>query len=47
MWHTIRPADPAGIMDIQPVRVAANEKTYVFYGYRRILSDLLIATGVL
>jgi serine/threonine protein kinase/Tol biopolymer transport system component len=45
-WHTIRPADPAGILDIFPVHMTPDGKTYA-YSYRRSLSDLYVATGLL
>ena len=45
-WHTIRAADPAGILDIFPVHITADGGTYA-YGYRRFLSDLYIVNGLL
>jgi len=45
-WLPIRPDDPAGILDIMPVHITPNGKTYA-YGYRRLLSDLYIVTGLL
>jgi len=50
-WHTIRPADPAGINDIVPgyvmtVYITPDGQTYA-YSYRRVLSDLYVVTGVL
>jgi eukaryotic-like serine/threonine-protein kinase len=45
-WVTIRPDDPAGILDIMPVHITPDGKTYA-YGYRRQLSDLYIVTGLL
>ena len=44
-WLTIRPDDPAGILDIMPVHITPDGKTYA-YGYRRQLSDLYIVTGL-
>ena len=44
-WMTVRPDDPAGILDIMPVHVTPDGKTYA-YGYRRQLSDLYIVTGL-
>jgi hypothetical protein len=44
-WMTIRPDDPAGILDIMPVHITPDGKTYA-YGYRRQLSDLYIVTGL-
>ena len=45
-WLPIRPDDPAGILDIMPVHITPNGKTYA-YGYRRLLSDLYVVTGLL
>ena len=45
-WHAIRPADPAGILDIMPVHITPDGQTYA-YGYRRFLSDLYVVTGLL
>jgi hypothetical protein len=45
-WHTIRPADSAGILDIFPVHITPDGKTYL-YGYRRFLSDLYLMSGLL
>jgi len=45
-WVTIRPDDPAGILDIMPVHITPDGQTYA-YGYRRLLSDLYIVTGLL
>ena len=44
-WVTIRPDDPAGILDIMPVHITPDGKTYA-YGYRRQLSDLYVVTGL-
>jgi hypothetical protein len=49
-WHTIRPADPAGINDIVPgyvmtVYITPDGQTYA-YSYRRVLSDLYVVTGL-
>ncbi|HXG59468.1 MAG TPA: protein kinase [Thermoanaerobaculia bacterium] len=45
-WVTIDPDDPAGILDIMPVHITPDGQTYA-YGYRRLLSDLYIVTGLL
>jgi len=45
-WVTIRPDDSAGILDIMPVHITPDGQTYA-YGYRRLLSDLYIVTGLL
>jgi len=49
-WHTIRPADPAGINDIMPgyvmpVYITPDGQTYA-YSYRRFLSDLYVVSGL-
>jgi hypothetical protein len=50
-WHTIRPADPAGINDIRPsyvmpVYITPDGQTYA-YSYPRVLSDLYVVSGLL
>jgi serine/threonine protein kinase len=45
LHHTIHPADAGGIMDISPVKITPDGKTYA-YGYRRYLSDLFVVTGL-
>jgi hypothetical protein len=45
-WQELKPADPAGIMNIQPVNVSANLETYA-YGYKRFLSELHVVKGLL
>ncbi len=45
-WLTIHPDDPAGILDIMPVHITPDGQTYA-YGYRRLLSDLYVVTGLL
>ncbi|HXI11855.1 MAG TPA: protein kinase [Thermoanaerobaculia bacterium] len=44
-FHTIRPADPGGIMDIQPIKMTPGGTHYA-YGYRRYLSDLFVVHGL-
>jgi Tol biopolymer transport system component len=44
-WLEIRPDDPAGILDIMPAHITPDGETYAF-GYRRLLSDLYIVTGL-
>jgi serine/threonine protein kinase len=49
-WHTIRPADPAGINDIAPgyvmtVYITPDGQRYA-YSYRRVLSDLYVVSGL-
>lgn len=45
LHHTIRPGDPAGVMDIQPVKMSPDGCHYA-YGYRRYLSDLFVVNGM-
>ncbi len=45
LHHTIRPADPGGVMDLSPARMIPDGQTYA-YGYRRYLSDLFVVTGL-
>lgn len=45
LHHTIRPADPGGIMDLSPAKITPDGQTYA-YGYRRYLSDLFVVTGL-
>jgi Tol biopolymer transport system component len=44
-WLPIHPDDPAGILDIMPVHITPDGKTSA-YGYRRLLSDLYVVTGL-
>jgi len=44
-WLEINPADRAGVPAITPVQLTADGRGYV-YGYRRVLSDLYVVTGV-
>jgi hypothetical protein len=43
-WLELRPADPAGILDIFPVWITGDGEHYA-YSYRRCLSDLYLVTG--
>jgi eukaryotic-like serine/threonine-protein kinase len=45
-WQRLRPDDPAGILDIFPIRITRDGSTYA-YSYRRFLSDLYVIDGVL
>ncbi len=45
-WLTLEPPDPAGVLDIMPVTITADGEAYA-YGYRRLLADLYIVTGLL
>jgi hypothetical protein len=42
-WQELRPADPAGILDIFPVWITADGEHYA-YSYRRCLSDLYLVS---
>ncbi|HET7434316.1 MAG TPA: protein kinase [Thermoanaerobaculia bacterium] len=44
-WHTIQPADPAGVMDMIPLLMSRDGQQYA-YCYRRFLSDLYIIEGL-
>ncbi len=43
-WQELRPADPAGILDIFPVWITQDGERYA-YSYRRCLSDLYLVLG--
>jgi hypothetical protein len=43
-WLEVRPADPAGILDIFPVWITGDGEHYA-YSYRRCLSDLYLVSG--
>jgi hypothetical protein len=45
-WINISPPDPAGVLDIMPMRITPDGGTYA-YGYRRFLSDLYLVNGVI
>jgi len=45
-WQELAPADPAGVMSINPVMLSANLESYA-YGYRRFLSELFVVSGLL
>ncbi|MDQ2979736.1 MAG: protein kinase [Acidobacteriota bacterium] len=45
LWKELTPPDPAGISNVAPPAIAADEKTYA-YSYNRILSDLFLAEGL-
>jgi hypothetical protein len=44
-WHTLRPMDIAGVMNIHPVYIAKDLETYAF-SYRRLLSELFVARNL-
>ena len=46
LWQLLRPADPAGIMDIHPINMTRDGSRYA-YSYRRFMSDLYIVKGLL
>jgi eukaryotic-like serine/threonine-protein kinase len=45
-WLTIRPGDPAGILDLFPVQITPDGETYA-YSYRRFLSNLYVINGLI
>ncbi len=45
LWLEIHPADRAGVPAITPVQLTADGRGYV-YGYRRVLSDLYVVSGL-
>ena len=45
-WQELKPNDPAGLMNIQPVVIAENLESYA-YSYRRFLSELHVVKGLL
>jgi hypothetical protein len=44
-WQELKPADPAGVMNIQPVVLSQNLESYA-YSYRRFLSELYVVRGL-
>jgi dipeptidyl aminopeptidase/acylaminoacyl peptidase len=44
-WKRLVPPDPSGVFSITDLRVTPNGESY-FYSYRRILSELYVATGM-
>jgi hypothetical protein len=44
-WQLLRPADPAGIMDIHPINMTRDGAHYA-YSYRRFMSDLYVVEGL-
>jgi eukaryotic-like serine/threonine-protein kinase len=44
-WLALQPADRAGVLAVGPVQVTPDGRAYV-YGYRRVLSDLYVVTGL-
>ena len=45
LWKEIVPPDPAGVLTIGPIFVAADGKSYI-YSYRRQLDELYLVRGV-
>lgn len=45
MWKQLRPAEPAGVRDIQGIRITPDGQSIAFEVYRTI-SDLYLATGL-
>ena len=45
LWKELPPLDPAGVMVAGPIRLSADGEAYV-YSYRRVLDDLMVATGL-
>ena len=46
LWRELRPHDPAGILGLMPILIAANGESYA-YGFRRMLSETYIIDGLL
>ena len=46
LWQAMQPSDPAGILDVFPVHITPDGKSYA-YGYRRFLSDLFVVSGLI
>ena len=44
-WKEFRPPDPAGILQVGPVVVSPDGRSYV-YSYRRLLDELYVVTGL-
>ena len=45
-WHELRPADAAGVSNVQPVFLAKDRETYAF-SYRRMLSEMFLARNLI
>jgi len=45
LWKTLAPPDAAGVYSINEVQITPDGKSY-FYNYRRVLSDLYVASGL-
>ena len=44
-WLELQPADRAGVLAVGPVQLTPDGRSYV-YGYRRVLSDLYVVSGL-
>ena len=44
-WKDLRPADPAGVLQIGPIHISPDGGSYV-YSYRRQLDELVVVTGL-
>ncbi|HJW15043.1 MAG TPA: protein kinase [Thermoanaerobaculia bacterium] len=45
LWKELRPPDPAGVLQVSPIVITPDGKSYV-YSYRRSLKDLYLVTGL-
>jgi len=45
LWKEITPSDPAGLMTLGPLHIAADEKSYA-YSHSRTLAELYLVTGL-
>jgi eukaryotic-like serine/threonine-protein kinase len=45
LWKTITPPDPSGVLQIGPLQITADGRSYV-YSYRRQLDELLVVDGL-
>ena len=45
LWRELSPPDPAGVIQIGPIVITPDGKSYV-YSYRRILDDLYLVKGL-
>jgi hypothetical protein len=45
LWKELTPPDPAGVISIGPIRLAADGRSYV-YSYRRLEDGLIVIEGV-
>jgi serine/threonine protein kinase/WD40 repeat protein len=44
-WKAFRPPDPAGVLQVGPVVITPDGRSYV-YSYRRVLDELYLGTGI-